>query len=148
MARMHLIIAARRQVIDRRILPSMGEHDVTLTDRFWPCTVAYQGFGEEQNLDAVRQAAIRGVGEALPRRIFVVDVPGALAVERMVARGGPMQIFDDRAAAYHEQVRQGYLSMAQEESGLFTVGDGTQPEHRVARMMARVILQDLASSGG
>src|SRR5438132_555813 len=46
MARMYAIIAARRQVVDRQILPSMETHDITLTDRKYYSTIAYQAYGE------------------------------------------------------------------------------------------------------
>jgi dTMP kinase len=141
-ARMHLIIAARRQIIDRRIVPSMQRNDVTLTDRYYPCTIAYQAYGERLDLDTVARAALLGAHDALPNRIFLLDVSASVAKERMRIRGDSHQIFDAEPNAFHERVRRGYLAQADANES-FTVLDGTAPKMVVARAITNRILRDL-----
>jgi dTMP kinase len=144
-ARMHLILAARRQVIDRRILPSMQRNGVTFTDRYYPCTIAYQGYGEGLDLGTVTREALLGAHDALPNRVFVLDIPVSVAKERMRLRGERPQIFDAEATEFHERVREGYLTQANDDES-FTVLDGLASKTVVARAMANRILRDLAIS--
>jgi len=143
-ARLHLLLAIRRQVIDRCILPSMRQHDATITDRYYPCTIAYQAYGEGLDRDMVTQAAISAAHGALPDRVFLLDVPAAIARQRMSARGGPQQIFDAAELSFHTRVRQGYLDQAMDNEQ-FVVVDGLAPEQEVAQFIADTIRHDLSS---
>ena len=142
-ARMHLILAARRQIIDRQIIPSLRQNDVTITDRYYPCTVAYQAYGEGLDHELVAKAAVNAAHGAIPEKIFVLDVPAEVAVERMTARGEAQQIFDDEQLSFHGRVRHGYLEQARADRGRFEVIDGLAPRHEVAAMIADIINSDL-----
>jgi dTMP kinase len=144
-ARMHLILAIRRQVIDRQIIPSLSQHDVTITDRYYPCTIAYQAYGEGLNRNIVTQAAISAAQGALPNRIFLLDLPGPIAKLRMQARAEPQQIFDAEAVAFHERVRHGYLAQAAVDER-FAVVDALSSRETVAQFIADTISYDLRSS--
>jgi dTMP kinase len=52
-SRMNLFIAIRQIAVRNVIKPSLAVNDVTLLDRFWPCTVAYQAYGEGLDVDKV-----------------------------------------------------------------------------------------------
>jgi dTMP kinase len=143
-ARLHLLLAIRRQVIDRQILPSMRQHDVTITDRYYPCTIAYQAYGEGLAYELVADAAIGGAHDALPDRVFLLDIPAAIAKQRMTIRGGQSQIFDAAEEAFHERVRQGYLEQAA-KSDQFVVINGLAPREEVAQFIADTIRRDIRS---
>lgn len=142
-SRMYLILAARRQIIDRNIIPSLSTNDVTMTDRYYPCTVAYQAHGEGLDRELVARAAISAAHGAIPQKVFVLDVPAETAMLRMQERNDAQQIFDDEQVTFHERVRQGYLSQAYEERERFMVIDGLAPRHEVAAMIADVISHDI-----
>ena len=145
-ARMHLILATRRQVIDRQITPSLRQHDVTITDRYYPCTIAYQAYGEGLDRNMVTQAAVAAAHGALPNRVFLLDIPADVAKQRMQARAEPQQIFDAEELAFHARVRQGYLDQAAANEQ-FTVIDALTSRETVARFIADTISYDLHSSG-
>lgn len=141
-ARLHLLLAIRRQVIDRQIVPSMRRHDVTLTDRYYPCTIAYQSYGEGLDRETVSQAAIRAAHDAIPDRIFLLDIPAAIAKQRIAERGGQPQIFDTAAHAFHERVRHGYLEQAATDER-FVLIDGLTPRTEIAQFIADIIQRDV-----
>ena len=140
-SRMYIIVGLRRQVIQACIEPSLEEDDVTFTDRYYPCSIAYQAYGEGLNRDMVRATALQGVEGFMPSRIFFLDIPPALAIARMALRGEAPQIFDEEAEPFHARVRQGYQDQAKESETFYTV-DGTLSKQRVADIMAGVILND------
>lgn len=143
-ARMHLIIAARRQIIDRQIIPSMQQHDVTITDRYYPCTIAYQAYGERLDRQLVGQAAISAAHGALPNRIFLLDIPGEFVPQRIAQQHSAPQLFDDAAVEFHGRVRQGYLDQAEADPETFVVVDGLAPREQVAQHIAGIIHGDLS----
>jgi dTMP kinase len=141
-ARFYMFLAARRQIIDRYIIPGMQKNDVVLTDRYYPCTVAYQAYGEGLDKAIAEPAAISAVHGALPTRVFFLDISAEESHARMRDRDEVPQIFETETLQFHQRVRQGYIDQA-EENEHFTTIDGTLPPEVVASTMAGIILADL-----
>lgn len=140
-ARMYMVLAARRQIVERNIKPSLLAGYVTLTDRYYPCTIAYQAYGQGLDKEVVEQATMLGVRDAMPVRIFYLDISGADAKNRMNARGGKEQIFDTEAEAFHERVRRGYKEQAETDSR-FEVINVLQKKEVIASYIANIIISD------
>lgn len=143
LARLYFMLALRRQVIDGAILPSLAHDDITITDRYYPSTIAYQAYGQKLDPSLVTRLALEAAAGAIPQRVFYIDVPARVALNRMAERGGTLQVFDAEHEAFHERVRQGYLAQAR-HNRTFTIIDGTLPKERVARTILSRILADLA----
>lgn len=145
-ARLYFMLAVRRQVIDAAIVPSLAEDDITIADRYYPSTIAYQAYGQGLDVHEVTQLATLAAEGALPDRIFYVDIPGRTALKRMAERGTAIQVFDDEESAFHERVRQGYLAQAHADSKTMVI-DGTKSRERVANEILHTILRDIAERG-
>lgn len=143
-ARLYFMLAMRRQVIDAAIIPSLAKDDITITDRYYPSTVAYQAYGQGLDIDEVTQLAMQAAEGALPDRLFYIDVPAETALARMADRGTAIQVFDAEKAAFHERVRQGYLAQARSD-GKTVIIDGTKPRERVANEILQTILDDVST---
>ncbi len=142
MARLYFMLAVRRQVIDGAYLPSFRRNDITIADRYYTSTIAYQAYGQGLDPDMVTALATQAAAGAEPERIFYLDVPVSVALERMAKRGTSIQVFDAEQAAFHERVRQGFLAQAKADRRMIVV-DATQPAEAVAQAILAAMSRDL-----
>jgi dTMP kinase len=108
-----LHFAARAEHIAKTIQPALEVGTWVICDRFFDSTMAYQGYG---------QGADRGfIGEQIrlldmvPDLTIVLDVPEAIAIDRMRRRGGDADRYEKLDAAFHGRVREGFRSIVAAE---------------------------------
>jgi len=107
-----LYMAARAQLVEEVLVPALQENKIVLCDRFLDSTLAYQGFGNGVGLDEIKkigQFATQGIEPDLTL-LFDIDIE-----EGLRRRGKERDRIEQRSLSYHERVRQGYLTMAQQE---------------------------------
>ena len=133
-----LFNAARRQLVEEVIEPTLEAGTTVICARFADSTRAYQGYGG--GLDLVELATLEAIatGGLLPELTLLLDLP----VEVGLARKAP----DDQTRfetgfdlAFHHRVRSGFLKMAVAEPGRFRVLDATASEDQVADGIARAV---------
>jgi len=133
-----LFNAARRQLVEEVIEPSLADGTSVICARFADSTRAYQGYAGGLALDELATLEQIATGGLLPDLTLLLDLP----VEIGLARKAP----DDRTrfetgfdVAFHRRVRNGFLEMAVREPGRFRVFDATAPEDEVAERIARAV---------
>jgi dTMP kinase len=109
-----LHFAARAEHVAKTIQPALAAGSWVVCDRFFDSTMAYQGFGQGvDRLFIAEQIRLLGV---IPDLTIVLDVPEAVAVERMRRRGGDADRYERLDAAFHARVREGFRSIAAAEA--------------------------------
>jgi dTMP kinase len=133
-----LFNAARRQLVEEVIEPSLAAGTTVICARFADSTRAYQGPGGGMDLEVLARLEEIATGGLLPDLTLLLDLP----VEIGLARKAP----DDRTRfetgfdlAFHRRVRNGFLAMAVHEPGRFRVFDATATEDEVAERIARAV---------
>jgi len=124
-AELLLYEAARAQHVDERIRPALKSGCVVVCDRFADSTTAYQGAGRALPTETVRalhEIATRGTW---PDMTIVIDVPVEEGLSR-AARSNPKDRMEREPVAFHEQVRAGFLRLAEQEPERVMVVDGLQ----------------------
>ena len=138
-----LMFAARRDHLQRVIVPALARGDVVLCDRFTDATFAYQGGGrgfDWQALSTLELLAQDAVGlEAnfiqkplvQPDLTLWFDVPPAVAAERLAGARVPDK-FESQPVAFFDAVRAGYARRAEGQPERFARIDADQPREAVA----------------
>jgi len=54
--------AARAQFVEQILRPHLAAGELVLSDRYADSTIAYQGYGHQQNLEQVRTCPVRHGG--------------------------------------------------------------------------------------
>lgn len=141
-----LFNAARRQLVEEVIEPSLRDGTMVICARFADSTRAYQGHGGGLDLDELARLEEIATGGLQPDLTLLLDLP----VEIGLARKAP----DDRTRfetgfdiAFHRRVRSGFLEMAVAEPGRFVVVDATQPADTVAERIGRAVDHLLSDDG-
>jgi len=127
-----LFQASRHQHIETVIQPALNAGKVVLCDRYSDATIAYQGFGRGIPLERIHFLNSFATASLEPDRTFLFDMPvetGLVRAAQRMARQ-PDQPREDRfeqeALAFHQRVRDGYLSLARAESSRFVILDATK----------------------
>ena len=124
-----LLYAAREDHVRTLIEPALAEGRWVISDRFADSTRAYQsaaGGLDPAVIDAVHRAAL---GEFAPDLTLMVDLDPQIGLARTVARGEVATRFEQKPAAFHNALREGFLKIAQAEPERCAVIDGAlKPE--------------------
>ena len=132
-----LHFAARAEHVAKTILPALETGAWVICDRFYDSTMAYQGYGQGADRRFIAEL-IRLVGIA-PALTVVLDVPEAVAHERMRLRGRATDRYESLNAAFHARVRQGFREIAAAEAERCVVVDAAGDRQDVhAAVMAAV----------
>ncbi len=147
-----LFYAARVDLWTRVIAPALEAGQWVIADRFADSTVAYQGAAG--GLGAERIAALHALvaPDARPDVTLVLDAPVEVGLARAQARSqsptGAMDAFETRAPAFHQAVREAFLTIAAADPQRVTVIDATADQDAVAAAVWAVVSPYAAAARG
>jgi dTMP kinase len=136
-----LYVASRAQLVHQVILPALKEGKIVLCDRFVDSTIAYQVYGAGLSIDEVLQINRLATNGLVPDRTYLFDLSPSLIEERLHLRGQGKDRMEQKAHAFHERVREGYLQLATSNSERIRVLDATKSKTEIFDE----ILQDFRS---
>lgn len=108
-----LHFAARAEHVEKIIRPALQAGTWVVCDRFFDSTMAYQGYG--QGADRSLIAELTRLSGIVPDLTVVLDVPEAVALSRVLQRGGGGDRYERLDPAFHARVRQGFRAIAAAE---------------------------------
>jgi len=146
-AELLLYAAARAQHLEELVRPELEAGKIVLCDRFSDATLAYQGYGrglEEAMIGALDRMATAGLR---PHLTILLDIDAAAGLARARGRNSSRGLetearFENEELAFHERVRQGYLTLARADAGRFRVIDAAQTPDEIQREV-RTIVDDV-----
>ena len=139
-----LMYAARAQLVETLIKPSLAQGKVVISDRFDLSTLAYQGAGRGiplAEIAALRQVAI---GDFAPDLTLLLDVPVEVGMARMRARGKADRI-EQAGTAFFERIRTGFREYALSHPGEVALIDGTKELAQVSAQVEQVLTERLGA---
>jgi dTMP kinase len=127
-AELLLYFASRAQNVEQVIVPALAEGSIVLCDRFTDSTLVYQGCGRGLGSEIVLQLDKIACQGLKPDTTVLIDIDLSTSIARAKKRnqrvGQSEARIDDEGAAFHENVRKGYLALAASEPDRFLVIDG------------------------
>ncbi len=124
-----LYSACRAQMMLERVRPALAAGEDVVCERYYYSTLAYQGHGAGEDLEALRTISRYATGALDPDRVIVLDLDVQTALDRL--SGTPDRI-EARGREYFERVRSGFLSLAASEPNRFRVLSAAAEPDRVA----------------
>ncbi len=144
-----LFSAARIDHIDNTIAPALRRGDWVVCDRFADSTRAYQGAAGRVDPALLASLERVAVGDCRPDLTLMLDLPVAEGLARAVARRGrdeEADRFESESLAFHETLRQAFLSVARAEPKRCAVIDAGAGEDEVAEAIWAVVSERLAGA--
>ncbi len=138
-----LFNAARRDHLEKTILPAMTRGAVVICDRFADSSRIYQGLTRgdlRAKVDALHDLMI-GVE---PDLTFLIDIAAAEGLARATARPGKELRFEGMGLGLQETARKGFLALARRFPARFRVVDGARSPDTVAQDVLALAQEALA----
>ncbi|WP_281708789.1 dTMP kinase [Phaeobacter italicus] len=142
-----LFTAARRDHLERRILPALAAGQVVVCDRFADSTRMYQGLSRGDLRASVDQLHRLMIGHE-PDLTILIDMDPAKGLARAKGRQGSEERFEDFGLDLQQRMRAGFLALAQEFANRFRVIDGDRPMDVVAQDVLNVVAAALPERDG
>ncbi len=134
-----LFSAARAQITRQRILPALQQGNVVICDRFFDSSTAYQGYGRGIDLKMVHLINQLASAERKPDRTFLIDIDLAEMEARKKISNKQLDRMEDQTRFFFDQVRNGYLKIAQNEPERFVVINGKKSVSLIANQIWKEI---------
>ncbi len=140
-----LFCAARAQLVDEVIRPHLEKGDVVVLDRYADSTMAYQGYGHQNDLMLIKNLLDFATGGLKPDLTLLLDLDPEVGLRRRQSGGGEWNRLDAYQLQYHQRVRLGYLQMAAAEPARWRIIDASQSPDMVKSRIQEVLLLFLSN---
>ena len=136
-----LMFAARREHLDKVILPALDAGSWVVCDRFTDATFAYQSGGSGLPWERIAALEAWVQGDLQPDLTLYFDVPSEVGKARTQAAREPDR-FELEGRAFFDRVREGYLRRAREDTRRMRIIDGTAALAEVKQSVENIILSN------
>lgn len=132
--------AARAQIVEQVIKPRLADGEIVISDRYYDSTIAYQGYGHQQDLEQVRALVKYATGGLVPDLTVLLDVDIEEGLKRK-KKDNEWNRLDAYTVEFHQRVRKGYHQMVEAEPHRWRVVDAGQPWQSVQDVLRKTIME-------
>ena len=136
-----LMFAARREHLDKVILPALEAGMWVVCDRFTDATFAYQSGGSGLPWERISVLESWVQGALQPDLTLYFDVPTEVGKARTQAAREPDR-FELEGRSFFDRVRDGYLRRAREYPNRIAIIDSTAPLNKVKQYTEQSIINN------
>lgn len=133
-----LFTAARRDHLERTILPALARGAIVVSDRFADSTRIYQGATRGDLRALVDRLHAEVIGRE-PDLTFIIDMPPEQALKRGLDRQSGEDRFEDMGVEFQVKLREGFLNLAGEAPERCRLIDGSRSVDTVAAEVAALV---------
>ena len=133
-----LFNAARRDHLERLILPVLDRGAWVVSDRFADSTRVYQGATRGDLRELVDALHGLVIGRE-PDLTVVIDMDPEVALSRGLARGSGEDRFEDFGLPFQQKLRAGFLALADDFPDRIRIVDGMAGADEVARRVEALV---------
>jgi dTMP kinase len=127
-AEMYLFMAARAELLSKKILPALEGGRIVIADRYHDSTIAYQGGG--RGIDATWPPHF-----PKPDLTVLLEISAAEGQERMRSAGKALDRLDAESMDFHRRAERAYDRIAAAEPARFLRVDGASPAGEIHRLV-------------
>lgn len=137
-----LFLSARAQLVEQVIKPHLKNGYIVLCDRYADSTMAYQGYGHQNDLKQIESLINFATGGLKPELTLLLDLDVEEGLRRKV-HGREWNRLDAYSLEFHQRVRQGYLKLAAAEPERWVKIDAGLPAEEVQEDIRKAIISRL-----
>ena len=134
--------AARAQIVEQVFKPRLHAGEIVISDRYYDSTIAYQGYGHQQDLGQVRALVKYATGGLTPDLTVLLDVDVEEGLRRK-KKDNEWNRLDAYTVEFHQRVRAGYLEMVKQEPSRWARVDAGKAWNEVQEDLRRVVEERL-----
>lgn len=139
---MLLMYAARRDHVQKKILPALNSGKTVICDRFADSTMAYQGYGygkngiEKKDLNDIYRIVL---GDFKPDLTLIMDLPVEIGLARSLARDPDSNRYERMGKDFHHNLRKAFLDIAENNPDRCVVIDASKSVEDIATDIKTVV---------
>ena len=133
-----LFTAARRDHLERIILPAIDDGKIVLCDRFTDSTRMYQGM-RGPNLRTLVDMLNAKVINHDPDLTIIIDIDPEISLKRAKSRKTAEERFEDFGVELQMKMRKGFIELAKEFSNRIELVNGQQSVDRLAQDICSLV---------
>ena len=133
-----LFTAARRDHLERIILPAMKNGQIVICDRFTDSTRMYQGMRGPKLKKLVDMLDKEVIGHD-PDLTILIDIDPEIGLRRAKSRKTVEERFEDFGLELQKKMRKGFLNLSKQFSNRISVIDGHQSEDNVSKEICSLV---------
>ncbi|MGE5613954.1 MAG: dTMP kinase [Bacillota bacterium] len=131
-----LYSAARSQLVEQVIKPSLEKSITVICDRYVDSFYAYQGYGRGINLDLLEEITGIATGGLMPDITFFLDLDPLTGQKRRASMPGSDRI-ENETIEFHRKVYNGYKELAEKYPSRIKTIDAAKPADMVWKDIRR-----------
>lgn len=108
-----LMLASRRDHVEKLIKPSLQEGKWVLCDRFSDSSWVYQGWAGNVGIETIEALHALALGNFYPDFTLVLDFPLTEGLRRSHSRQNVETRFEEKGLSFHEKIASGYKTLLQ-----------------------------------
>lgn len=137
-----LMASDRAQHIAELISPTLASGQHVVTDRSVYSSLAYQGYGREQDLAELKRINDWAIGGLWPELVIYIEVPTAILIERMKKR--ELDRFEREDSEFFKRVADGFSQMAAADPKRWLIIDGTPDKDDLEKIISTGVQERLS----
>ena len=142
-----LFLAARAQLVEQVIKPNLEKGFIVLSDRYADSTMAYQGYGHQNDLGQIKNLINFATGGLKPDLTLLFDMDVEEGLQRK-AHGSEWNRLDAYSLEFHQRVRKGYHILAESEPQRWVKIEAGQSPEKIRAAIREAVQARLITTAG
>tara|TARA_B100000614_G_scaffold228123_1_gene219682 strand:- start:2138 stop:2743 length:606 start_codon:yes stop_codon:yes gene_type:complete len=117
-----LFLAARSDLVEKKIKPSLDKGLYVICDRFLDSTLAYQSYGRGIDLDLIKSITNSVVNETIPSTTFLLDADLDICLSRINKKDR----MENEGKDFLNRVKNGFLELAYSNLNRYVIVDANK----------------------
>lgn len=140
-----LYLSARRELVTNKIIPALKEGKVVISDRFYLCSLAYQGYARGLGIENVLNLNHFICEDCYPNLNFIIDIPYEVSLYRK-SKTSDINRLDLEGVEFHKKVEEGFKLISQSTIPNIKVIDGCNNIEDIQNTLLHEIIKTIKVS--
>ena len=107
-----LLYAARKDHIDKVIVPNLKNNKWVLCDRFKESTIVYQGYGKNVDIKLIKKLDKLITDNLTPSLTFILDIDPKIGLKRSIRKVNTETRYEKMSLSFHNKIRKAFKKIA------------------------------------
>ncbi len=137
-----LFAAARTEHLHKKVIPSLNDNTIVISDRYIDSSVIYQGFAKGLGKQQIQELNAWATDDLMPALSIYIDVDPVIGLERVNSGNREVNRFDQNDIEFHQAIRAGYNELFTGRDHSYII-DGEQTIEMVVEQVYNLIKEYL-----
>ena len=139
-----LNFTARKDHVDKIIVPNLKKGKWVLCDRFTDSTIVYQGYGRDIDESLIKNLNKFLINNLNPKLTFLLDIDPKVGLRRSKKRINNELRYENMPLSYHKKIRKAYLDIASKNKNRIKVIDASLDKDVISEIIWSFIQKELS----